>query len=278
VTLALGGWFAASVALSAALLAWRLLALRTEAVARACHELRGPLTAARLGLQLGDRLGVLPPDRMRAIDQELGRAALALDDLGGSGSWPLSAGRPEPDARWGGETVDARELLTASVEAWRAAAGTRGAELRMRWSGCCAVVHGDRFRLAQATGNLIANAIEHGGGVIEVHGRGTPAGARIEVTDGGPGLRAPVSELARPRARVRGRDAAARGRGLRIALAVAQSHGGRLASAPSERGARLVLELPAAGVAGAAGPAPRSPVAPGLPMDEGPGGSGADGA
>ncbi len=36
----------------------------------------------------------------------------------------------------------------------------------------------------------------------------------------------------------------ARGRGLAIASAVAESHGGRLAAAPSERGARLVLELP----------------------------------
>jgi signal transduction histidine kinase len=42
---------------------------------------------------------------------------------------------------------------------------------------------------------------------------------------------------------------------LAIALAVAEAHGGRLAAAPSERGARLVLELPAA--------APLVPVQPG---------------
>ena len=40
--------------------------------------------------------------------------------------------------------------------------------------------------------------------------------------------------------------AARAGRGLAIAAAVAEAHGGRLAAAPSERGARLVLELPAA--------------------------------
>jgi signal transduction histidine kinase len=114
-------------------------------------------------------------------------------------------------------------------------------ELRARWTGCDASVRGDRFRIAQATGNLIANAIEHGGGVVEVQGRGHAAGARIEVTDSGCGLPAPVAELARRAHRGRG----PRGRGLAIALAVAEAHGGRLAAAPSERGARLVLDLPA---------------------------------
>jgi signal transduction histidine kinase len=37
-----------------------------------------------------------------------------------------------------------------------------------------------------------------------------------------------------------------RGHGLRIAAGVARAHGGRLISAPSDRGARMVLELPLA--------------------------------
>jgi signal transduction histidine kinase len=65
---------------------------------------------------------------------------------------------------------------------------------------------------------------------------------RIEVIDGGPGLPATVAELAR---RPRG-GRGSRGRGLAIAAAIARRHGGRLAAAPSERGARLVLDLPAA--------------------------------
>ena len=51
-----------------------------EAVARACHELRGPLAAARLGLELGVRVGELSPAQLRALELELGRASLALDD------------------------------------------------------------------------------------------------------------------------------------------------------------------------------------------------------
>ena len=51
--------------------------LRLVLVARASHELRGPLTAVHLGLHglSGE------PARLAAIDLELRRAGLALDDL-----------------------------------------------------------------------------------------------------------------------------------------------------------------------------------------------------
>ena len=105
---------------------------------------------------------------------------------------------------------------------------------------------GDRARLAQATGNLIANAIEHGGGAIELRGRAAGGSVRIDVIDDGAGLPAPVADLAR---RARG-GRGARGRGLAIASSIARDHGGRLAGAPSQRGARLVLELPVVGGSG----------------------------
>jgi signal transduction histidine kinase len=243
------GWVLAAIALAAAAIAHCSQAARMEAVAWACHELRGPLTAVRLGLELGARPGELSCARLRAIDLELARATLALEDL----SEASGGGRARGAARWcvraaAVEHVDVEELLADSVEAWRGSAASYRVELRMLWSGGPAIVAGQRARLAQATGNLIANAIEHGEGPVEVRGRAEQSGVRIEVVDGGPGLVAPVAELARrrrtPRARC-SRGATSRGRGLTIAAAVAVAHGGRLASAPSERGARLVLELPA---------------------------------
>jgi signal transduction histidine kinase len=214
-----------------------------ESVARACHELRGPLTAVRLGLELGLR-GGLSPARARAIDLELGRAAVALKDLADLGR----VGNASPWlAASAAEHLDARELVADSIEAWRAVAAAAGVELRMTWSGGSASIVGERFRLAQATGNLIANAIEHGGGAVELRGRVERTAVRIEVTDEGPGLSAPLPELARrARRRRRGGDRS-RGHGLAVAAAVAAAHGGRLAAAPSKRGARLVLELPVAG-------------------------------
>jgi signal transduction histidine kinase len=229
---AFGGWFAAGVVTTMWLLVRRALYIRMEAVTRACHELRGPITAARLGLELGSRGGALSAARLRAIDSELARATLALEDLAGVRGGHAAA------REFG--MLDLRELLADSVEAWRASAGAAGAELRLRWTGATMPVRGDRLRLAQATGNLIANAIEHGGALVEVRGCAHAAGARIEVVDDGPGLPAPVAELAR-RARL-GRGA--HGRGLAIAAGIAAAHGGRLAAAPAERGARLVLDLP----------------------------------
>ena len=81
IALELGGWLAASAGVVAAAVARRALAGRMETIARACHELRGPLTAVRLGLEGGAGNGMLTSDRLRAIDLELGRAALVLDDL-----------------------------------------------------------------------------------------------------------------------------------------------------------------------------------------------------
>ena len=196
--------------------------------------------------------GELTPARLRAIDLELGRAALALEDLDAvrtRRAWSRLAG-----------AIDLEQLVIDSVEAWRPTAAARGVRAaRLVVGRARATVWGDRLRLAQVTGNLIANAIEHGGGVVEVHGRGDRGRARIEVTDSGPGLPAPVAELVRA---ARGGDGGRRGRGLAIAAAIAADHGGRLAAAPSVRGARLVLELPTVvaptGSAGAS-PAPESP-------------------
>jgi signal transduction histidine kinase len=114
-----------------------------------------------------------------------------------------------------------------------------------RWSWRppeAAVVLADPFRVAQAVANLVANAAEHGGGLVRL--RVTRAGERvwIEVADDGPGLPAPVPALvACARAR-RGR----RGHGLAIAGAIAEQLGGRLTAMPAPSGARLVLDLPAA--------------------------------
>jgi len=242
----LGGWVAAGLTAAVALLVRQALGSRMERVARACHELRGPITAARLGLELGTRGGELSPARLRAIDTELGRAALALDDLACArvrpspsaalglrvGLDPLALGRLEP--------VQLRQLLTDSAEAWRAAAAAAGKTVRVRCPDGIGCVPADRLRLAQAAGNLIANAIEHGGATVEVRGTLDPDQARIEVSDNGPGLPAPVAELGRRARNGRG----SRGRGLAIAASIATAHGGSLHAAPTGRGARLVLAIP----------------------------------
>jgi signal transduction histidine kinase len=245
--LGLAGWLLAAASLAAAAIVGTRLARHSEAVAWACHELRGPLTCVRLGIELGVRVRQLPHTRLRAIELELGRAALALDDL----SAARHGRRRATSSLWPAAThlgpVDVAELAGDSVEAWRAAATARGGRLRLVRPRHPLLVDGERLRLAQAIGNLIANAIEHGGAVVEVILRSDRGLVRVEVVDEGPGLRAPIEQLGRRRGRRwRRRGRLEHGHGLAIASAVATAHGGRLAAQPRDRGARLVLELPGA--------------------------------
>ena len=255
--LAIAGWALLAIVLALAAVGRRAYAIRTEAVAFACHELRGPLTAIALGVECGARLGSLGPAHLRAIELELGRATLALDDLAAAPAGRIRATAATAALRGPVTPVDVGELLAGSVAAWRPAAAAAGAELRLRTPAHPVLVDGERLRLAQATGNLIANAIEHGGGAIEVSLRSERGSVRIEIVDGGPGLPAPVVELARARRRRARRGPGGRGHGLAVARSVAVAHGGRLAAAPSERGARMVLELPLAHPAVAGSPVRR---------------------
>jgi signal transduction histidine kinase len=237
--------------------------VRLVRVARATHELRGPLFAVGLGLHaLGGE-----PARLAAIELELARAGRALDDLAAAPS-----GAKTRTAR---QLVDLTDLVETHAPTWRTVAARYGAELRIEpplivthyegdraLSGCPwsrrrrrahqvelppgpsspTTVFADPLRIAQACANLVGNAAEHGGGVVRVRVRATGPRVLLEVADDGPGLPASVSALtATARAR-RGR----RGHGLAIAAAIAEHHGGRLHAAPSDGGARLMLDIPAA--------------------------------
>jgi signal transduction histidine kinase len=234
---ALAGWMAAlCLGCGASVLRVRL-ARHAELVADAGHELRGPLCAARLGLH-----GI---HDAAAIDLELRRAALALDDL-------VAAGRGDR-ARGRSRLVDVGALLDDGAEAWAPLASAFGSSLSVEPLRGRALVRADPLRLAQACGNLVANALEHGRSPVRVRGRVVAGRVRIEVRDAGPGLPEPVSRLI-----ARRRRGAPRGRGLTIAARIARDHGGRLSAAPSSRGACLVIELPSADAAPAIEPFPPS--------------------
>jgi two-component system, OmpR family, sensor histidine kinase MtrB len=208
---ALAGWVVALAGLlGCAAMAARLRG-QSVRVARAAHELRGGLSVALLALDAvavdAARLQLARADRALA---ELDRAAAAGDEL-----------------------LDFAALLRDLAAAWEA--------VRLSLGSAPLTVRGDRAALAQAASNLVANALEHGAPPVLVRARRAGGWVRLEVSDGGGGLGAPVDALV---AAARGRSGP-RGHGLVVAADVAERHGGRIGSAPAPAGATVVLELPA---------------------------------
>jgi signal transduction histidine kinase len=222
--LALSGWaFAAAFAIRSVRIERRL-----QLVAQADHELRGPVCALSLAVEA---LGRHPELRRRAaaLDAHLDRLRLGLADLEAARAGRRAAPRPR-EVRLDG-------LARAATEAWAPAVRNAGGELSFEWRAGPVVARADRARLSQALGNVLANAVEHGGRRVAVVGDREGEDVRIAVHDSGTA--------------VPWRPAAGRGRGLSIAArAVEGAHGsleapellhafGRRGRGPSPRGAPL---------------------------------------
>jgi signal transduction histidine kinase len=235
------GW-ATAAGLLRALVRRRAAALaHGEHLALVAHELRGPLHAAGLALYSARRhAGEGECGRaLTALEVELGRAALAAGDLVQNA--PRGRIRADPPVRGTTPACDVGALALELSAGWEAMAQVHGRPVDVLVPSTPVWVRGARLRLAQALGNLVANALEHGDGPVHVAVRRTARGdVHVEVCDAGPGLSASVASLvARPADPSR-----PRGRGLGIASAIAADAGGRLSAAPATRGARLVLQLP----------------------------------
>ena len=200
------GW---SVAIALACICLRLRR-RLELVATAEHELRGPATAIGLAVA-GLRREPGGLRRALAFESELERMRLALDDL--------SAARRGRRPRARAVALSLERLVRGTTAGWRGA----GRPMRLRWDAGHAVVRADRGRLIQAFSNVLANAIEHGTGRVEVRGSRAGERVRVEVSDGGP-----------------------RGRGLGIAARAVEEAGGMLEVERREDGTTVAVELPLA--------------------------------
>ena len=210
---------AAAVVLTVRL--WRVNRALRERAARVAHEIRQPLCAAQLGLHGAARRGEIGPTLVAALEFELRRAAFALEDP--------AAARPAD--------VDLHALLDCQVRTWREVAAAHGASLDLDPGPGTAVVHADALRLAQATSNVVANAIEHGGGRIVIRTVRVADRIRVEVADGG---RGPLRHEASQPIAGGGSADAEHGRGLAIVSLLTLSWG----SASDSTSAVVWAEVP----------------------------------
>jgi two-component system OmpR family sensor kinase len=105
----------------------------------------------------------------------------------------------------------------------------------------------DPLRVEQAVGNLVDNALRHGGGRIELGATVTPDAVELHVRDDGPGSFEGFIDTAFERFTradsARGRGGA--GLGLAIVTAIAHAHGGKVAAHNRpEGGADVFIGVP----------------------------------
>lgn len=217
---------------------------RAELVSDVAHELRNPLTTIR-GYAEGLLDGVIAPDRdvLTAVLTEVGHLQRLAGDL--SALSHADEGR----LTLTDDPVDLHDVAAAVVESFGARALEQRVELRV--AGAPATVRGDRDRLVQVIGNLVANALTYtaAGGKVTVEVGASGATAMATVTDTGVGLAPDDLERVFERFyRVHGveRPPGGSGIGLAIARAIARAHGGDVtaASAGPEQGATFTLRLP----------------------------------
>ena len=181
-----------------------------ERVARAEHELRGAATALALVCE-AIRRDPAVRHHGAALQAQLDRLRAGLADLEAARTGESVA--PET------ESVELSSLTRATME--------------FAWVGGPVAARLDRRRFAQALGNVLANAAEHGAGEVRVVGRAQNGQVTLEVSN-----RVPRGSG------IEYRETSERGRGLLIASRAAEELGGRLSFELVGDSAMATLHLP----------------------------------
>jgi two-component system OmpR family sensor kinase len=189
-------------------------------VADAAHELRSPLTALQLQLQLAVRAGTVNGDPvvLAKLDERLKRTIHLVNQL-------LTLAREDaamtaPMASFDLHALAAQVVADASIlaEEKQIDLGLEPSELATDTVPC--LIDGERHALGVLLGNLIDNAIRYTpqGGKVDVSIGRDRDGVWIEISDNGPGIEA--GELERVFDRFyRGEGVTQLGSGLGLAIA-----------------------------------------------------------
>jgi signal transduction histidine kinase len=193
-------------------------------VSDASHELRTPLAILRTELELALRRGrtvdELEAALRSAIDESDRLTRLAEDLL-------VVAQADQRRLPLRIEAEPAAQLLERVRERFAGPADRAGGSISVAAGGEVAL-RADRVRLEQAMGNLVENAIRHGGGEVVLAAVARDGEVELRVSDHGPGF--PTDFIADAFERFSradsARSAGGTGLGLSIVAAIADSHGG----------------------------------------------------
>jgi signal transduction histidine kinase len=208
-------------------------------VANASHELRSPLAILRAELDVA-LVGESSRAELEAAVRSAAREVEGLSQL--ADALLALAESDRGSLRLHREPIDVRQLFEQMRErsSHLAVAGAiltrtpRG--LRMR---------ADPLRVRQALGNLIDNALRHGGRTVVVRARCSGRTVTIEVSDDGPGFPPEFMDAAFERftRADSARTAGGAGVGLSIVRSIARAHGGEARACNLAGGGALVSLL-----------------------------------
>jgi two-component system CheB/CheR fusion protein len=220
-----------------------------ELIARAAHELRGPLGSIANWVHLLSQSaqdGALQQQGLAAIQRALQLSGRLLDEL--SDVALLRSGK----IRLRSGLLDLVPIVEMALEKPRAAAREKAIDLELTLEVASVPVMGDPDRLQQIVLHLVGNAVKFtpGGGRVDVGLARDGASWRLSVSDSGPGLTPEV--LARVFDGLRSTDylaprtPASLGVGLSIVRHLAELHGGSAeATSPGPGGgACFTIRLP----------------------------------
>ena len=210
-------------------------------VADAAHELRTPLAALKLQLQLTERTA----DEMQRklaytkLHERLDRATHLVQQL-------LTLARQEPLQRQPFKPVDLRGLARQVVAEHSTLAETRGIDLGVADDAEALSVPGHADSLRILLGNLVNNAIQYtpSGGRVDVNVQHKDGGAMLSVLDTGSGI--PDDDRARVFDRFYRREGSGvtgSGLGLAIVQNVAAQHGATVELVDNPAGSGLWVRV-----------------------------------
>jgi PAS domain S-box-containing protein len=223
---------------------------KNEFLAVLAHELRNPLAALSLGLQLARRKSEAEPTlkpNLDMMDRQLTQLVRLVDDLLDVGR--ISTGK----IRLKLQPLTLSHVLANSMEETRPAVESRHHDVLVQIQPGEHRVRGDSARLTQVIANLIENAAKYTevGGQIRLSLSYEGGSEVVRVEDNGVGI--PAGELTRvfdlfSQVRIhQGKSAEGLGIGLAIVRALVELHGGTIdaASAGLGHGSTFTVRLPA---------------------------------